>query len=314
MSVTPSDLFVSPDLTEEQAQAYLQSLGFRDPAAADRHLQEMADDLAVREALARLAASLVEALQRTPDPDAAVVGLSRYLAARTSKVMFLHYLRDDLAALGVLIELLGTSPFLTEILVRDPEYFHWLMSQLDRPVAGVLEDATGAVATPRQADPGMTEPRLDALKRKKRQHLLWIAARDILGRETLQGATALLSALADLTVDQVLRVVTEARLAAEGLDRLPGRFAVIGMGKLGGQELNYSSDIDVIYLYEPDDEDDSRAHAWFQRLARSLTAALTDHTAESYFYRVDLRLRPMGRSGNIAHSLKQLRQVLRDLG
>lgn len=317
---------MSPDLTEEQAQGYLQSLGFRDPAAADRHLQEMADDLAVREALAGLAASLVEALKRTPDPDAAVVGLSRYLAARTSKVMFLHYLRDDLAALSVLIELLGTSPFLTEILVRDPEYFHWLISQLDRPADGVLEDArdaasgsrldahSSAVGRRREADPAMTESRLDALKRKKRQHLLWIAARDILGRETLQGATALLSTLADLMIDQVLRVVADARLAAEGLDRLPGRFAVIGMGKLGGQELNYSSDVDVIYVYEPDDEDDSRAHAWFQRLARTLTAALTDHTAESYFYRVDLRLRPMGRSGNVVHSLQQLKQYYETWG
>jgi glutamate-ammonia-ligase adenylyltransferase len=307
--VRPSDLFVSSDLTEEQAQAYLHSLGFRDAAAADRHLQEMADDLPVREALGRVAQPLIEAICAAPDPDAALVGLSRYVGARASKAMFVSYLLDDPAALGVLVELLGTSPFLTEILIRDPEYFHWLMSQLNRPPNAALEDEWGdSTRSKRVRGRGMESAEaLDALKRRKRQHLLLIAARDILGRDTLQASTAQLSMLADLMVDNALEVVAGDLLAADGLDRMPGRFAVIGMGKLGGQELNYSSDIDVIYLYEPDDEDDSGSHAWFQRLARKLTAALTEHTAESYFYRVDLRLRPMGRSGNVAHSFNQLK-------
>src|SRR5438874_765248 len=74
---TPSDLFLSPDLTEEQAREYLGSLGFRDAAAADTHLQAMADDMSVREALGRVAPELLPALLESPDPDAAVVGLSR---------------------------------------------------------------------------------------------------------------------------------------------------------------------------------------------------------------------------------------------
>src|SRR5262245_52028954 len=184
VSVRPSDLFVSPDLTEEQAQAYLHSLGFRDAAAADRHLQEMADDLPVREALGRVAQPLLEALCAAPDPDAALVGLSRYVGARASKAMFVRYLLDDPAALGVLVELLGTSPFLTEILIRDPEYFHWLMSQLHRPPNAALEDEWGDATRPKRVRGRSMESAeaLDALKRRKRQHLLLIAARDILGR------------------------------------------------------------------------------------------------------------------------------------
>ena len=80
---TPSDLFLSPDLTEAQAREYLATLGFRDPAGADEQLQAMAEDVRIRETLGRIAGDLLPALTESPDPDAAVVGLSRYLAART---------------------------------------------------------------------------------------------------------------------------------------------------------------------------------------------------------------------------------------
>ena len=91
---TPSDLFLSPDLTEEQARAYLQSLGFRDAAATDEHLQGMADDLVVREALGRLAPDLLPAVLESPDPDAAVAAIARYVASRSGRGMFLDYLRE----------------------------------------------------------------------------------------------------------------------------------------------------------------------------------------------------------------------------
>ena len=129
---TPSDLFLSPDLTEEHAREYLASLGFRDAAAADAHLQAMAEEFTVREALGRVAPDLLPALLESPDPDAAVVGLSRYLGARTGRTMFLDYLREDPRALHVLTYVLGASPFLAEILIRNPEYFHWLISQFER--------------------------------------------------------------------------------------------------------------------------------------------------------------------------------------
>jgi glutamate-ammonia-ligase adenylyltransferase len=272
----------------------------RDPVASERRLQTLTDDPAIREVVQEMSEPLLDVLDLVPDPDAAAVGLSRFLAARASKLMFLRYLHDDPVALAVLVELLGTSPYLTEILIRNPEYFDELLPQLAE-VDGSEEHAfAGGERRP--------VPSLDALKRFKRQRVLAIAARDILGRDSLETATRHLSTLASLIVDRALDFVQAERLRAEHLGRLPGRFAVIGMGKLGGQELNYSSDIDLVYVYEPDSEDDAEAHAVFQRLARSLTAALTEHSAESYLYRVDLRLRPMGRAGNIAHSLHQFKE------
>ncbi len=191
---TPSDLFLSPDLTEAEAREYLGSLGFRDPAAADQHLQSMADDPVVRETLGRLAPDLLPALLESPDPDAAVVGLSRYVGARTSRAMFLDYLREDPRALHVLTYVLGASPFLGEVLIRNPEYFHWLVSQFERsaPDRRDLEDdietMLASIDDPAEA--------LDTLRRWKRRETLRIAARDLLRRETVQTATAQISDVA----------------------------------------------------------------------------------------------------------------------
>ncbi len=129
---TPSDLFLSPDLTEDQARAYLKSLGFRDPAAVDECFQRMADDLVVREALGRLAPDLLPAILESPNPDGAVAAIAQYVASRSGRAMFLDYLREDPRALHVLTYVMGASPYLGEILIRTPEYFHWLVSQVER--------------------------------------------------------------------------------------------------------------------------------------------------------------------------------------
>jgi glutamate-ammonia-ligase adenylyltransferase len=266
----------------------------------------MFDNPVVREALDWLADLLLKELSTAPDPDAALVGFSRYLEARDDQVAFLSALRVDPQRLHLLAQILGSSPFLTGILVRHPDYFEWLLAQIGRATPSLVDTDPEASEASVRAPHGALV--VDALKRFQRRYVLLIAALDILGRATLQETTAQLSSLADLVISRVLDIVVNERLAAEGLERLPGRFTVIGMGKLGGGELNFSSDIDLIYVYEPDDEEASDAHDFFQRLARKLTATLADHTAEGYLYRVDLRLRPMGRSGNIAYSLQQHRE------
>jgi glutamate-ammonia-ligase adenylyltransferase len=280
--LTPSDLFLSPDLTEEQAREYLQSLGFRDASAADERLQAMAEDVFIRETLGRIAGQLLPALAESPDPDAAVVGFSRYLAARTGRSIFLEYLADDPRAMHVLTYVLGASPFLGEILIRNPEYFHWLVSQIDRsaPDRRDLDDEVlGMLAN--IVDPSEA---LEALKRWKRRETLRIATRDLLRRETVQTATAQVSDLAGAVVDSTLQIVTGQLLRAESRQKPPGAFSVIAMGKLGGGELNYSSDIDLMFLF---DEDGStrgkrvssiRNDEFFARVVGEVVRLLSQHT------------------------------------
>ena len=208
MAVKPADLFLSSDLSEDQAQAYLQSLGFRDPPAADRELQAMAEELPVRLALGEVADALVDSLRRVADPNAAITGLAAYLATRMSKVTFLNHLRDDPKATDVLLQIFGAGGPLGEMLLRDPEQFHWLMARVDRRPSMNLEDED----LPR-ARAGQCEPL--ALERLCRRQLLRIGARTTLGRDTPESAVAQLAQLRDLILAQVSVAALREHLIAE---------------------------------------------------------------------------------------------------
>ena len=312
-AVTPQDIFLSRDLTEDAAAAFLEQYGLRDGAAADQQLQQLADDLPSRQALGALADMLLDVVASAPDPDAALLGFCRYVATRTPRAGFVGNLHADPRMLEILAQILGTSPFLSEILIRNPEYLHWLRRELD----GAAPDRTEydmEIGRWLDASQGV-EKRVNALKRFQRRELLRITARDLFGmldRKTLTETTTLLSSLADALVDAVLRVVTVEQAAKGGA--LPGRFAVIGMGKLGAADLNYSSDIDLIYVYDVPREAAGDAHWRYQKLGRRLTVLLSEHTGEGYLYRVDMRLRPMGSRGALVYSLQQLGEYYESLG
>ena len=312
-TLTPRDIFLARELTPDDAARLVERYGPRDGAAADQNLQQLADDLQSRLALGELAPTFCDILATTPDPDAAVVGFCRYVGARTPKASFVRELAADPRLLDILMQILGTSPFLSEILIRNPEYLYWLRQRLEAAPPDRVEYET---ELDRLLDNAETvERRVDILKRFQRREMLRVAARDLFGmlnRASLTTTTTQLSNLADTIVDRTLRIA--AADAARRQGPLPGRFAVIGMGKLGGNDLNYSSDIDLIYVYDASPEEAGQAHGRYQKLGRRLTGLLSDHTGEGYLYRVDMRLRPMGQGGSLVYSLKQSRQYYESLG
>src|SRR5688572_30498816 len=237
----PSDLFLSSDLTEEQARTYLRSLGFRDAAAVDAHLQRMADDLIVREALGRLAPDLLTAVLESPDPDAAIAAISQYVASRSGRGMFLDYLREDPRALHVLTYVMGASPILGEILIRTPEYFHWLVAQVERSAPDRQDHEEELVSAFKTIDD--PEEALNILRRWKRRETLRIGTRELLRSEPVQAVANQLSDVACVAVDFALAIITRQLLTAAGRDKPPGTFAVIATGQLGGCEMTYQSDL-----------------------------------------------------------------------
>ena len=116
-TVTPRDIFLAKELSAEAAARFLEHYGPRDGAAADQNLQQLADELPSRLALGDLAPTLLDILSTTPDPDAALVGFCRYVGARTPKAAFVRELAADPRLLDILMQILGTSPFLR----RDPD-------------------------------------------------------------------------------------------------------------------------------------------------------------------------------------------------
>ncbi|NAZ35418.1 glutamine-synthetase adenylyltransferase [Rubellimicrobium sp. CFH 75288] len=183
----------------------------------------------------------------------------------------------------------GSSPHLAQLLLREGD---WIAVALDDP-EGALEAAL--------AEAGAAEGRAlgPALRQAKRRVGLLTALMDLGGGWSLGEATGALTRLADLAVDRSLRLLV-AEVAGRG--RLPvrpeaeaGGMVALAMGKMGAFELNYSSDIDLVLLFDEAavrEDDFAAARAGFVRVARALCALLQDRTAEGYVFRVDLRLRP----------------------
>ncbi len=319
----PEDLLLAPELSPEQVDRILRPYGFKDAKAADRNLQLMASSLDTREMLARLVGSILQVAGKSPDPDAALNFFERFLANTSSPASFLSYLAETPEALELVILLCGTSPFSAEILIRNPEYFHWLIDQLG---ASWIKSRDRYLQEARQGIGNFAEAadQLRALARYKRREMLRIGARDILQLAGVMATVAELSYLADTVIHQVYEICHERLVWRHGLPMYEdsggaphkARFAILGMGKLGGGELNYSSDIDLIYCFDgengftvPPETDSTSGFQtiantdFFTRLAQAITRELSEFTEEGYFYRVDLRLRPEGGAGNIAASL-----------
>lgn len=234
---------------------------------------------------------------------------------------------ETASALG-LVAVLAASPALARRLEATPD---WLRTVFDpeslehgRRSEGLRRDAQALLdAAMAQADHARA---LEELRHFRHRELIRIVARDLTGQADLATITRELSDLADVSLGGVLRVV-RARVASQlgepwelepdGTWR-PTEFCIVGLGKLGGQELNYSSDVDVIFVYGAEghvfrDPPAPRArpsnggltsHEFFRQLAEEVIAEVEAATAAGQLYRIDVRLRPEGAGGPLARSVE----------
>lgn len=259
--------------------------------------------------LGAAAAILPRLLARVADPQGAEQGLERYLAAAPAAAA---ELRRQPERLHPLLAIFSDSRFLSEALIQDPALGEWLERARHEDRARHPEELGAELAA---LSGGARGPaRALALTRFKRREYLRIVLRDSLGLAPLAETTWELSNLADAILAQayawawndcVARFGAPA-YSAGGRARVAG-LAVLGLGKLGGGELNYSSDIDLMFLYSAAGETGQGAanQEFFLTMAQRLTAYVSEPTPEGACYRVDLRLRPGGREGEIALPLER---------
>jgi glutamate-ammonia-ligase adenylyltransferase len=296
------------------ALAWLRRCGFAEPERAARELRLVAAAPRAGSALRASLGSLLPTLARIPDPEGALVRLERFVR-EDGGLTFEALLERGPRAREALLWALGGSPFLGEQVIRHPEWAEWLT----RP--RVLAQAprarsVAAEARAQVAGRGREEAR-DALRLLRRRELLRIAVRDLLRlssvSETLRALSALADGLTDVALDVAASELQGPHAPGAGGVSTPG-FAVLALGKLGGGELNFSSDVDLVYVHRggPGAAGISEAHA--QALGRHLTAVLGEPTAEGHVYRVDLRLRPEGRAGSLSHSVAAAAEYYRRRG
>jgi glutamate-ammonia-ligase adenylyltransferase len=208
----------------------------------------------------------------------------------------------------VLVQLFGTSQYFSDLVIAAPPLFEWLGAGWRG--ARRTESLRDELAAELNAMPD-TDVRLNAIRRFKQTEILRVGYRDIIRDVSLEVVTGEISCLADACVATALDLAIRAMTERHGRPRRPdggeGQYTVLAMGKLGGQELNYSSDIDLVFIYDEDGTTDERRtltnEEFWGRVARELLRILTQHTDRGAAYRVDLRLRPEGERGPIVRSL-----------
>ena len=272
--------------------------GFQDLAAARRHLASLGE----------WADALLAILARSADPDLALCTLVELAEAVDPADAFLEEVAGDEGTAMRLVGVLGVSEALGQHLVRHPS--HW--RELRDPTLGTTRAAAWAVresllrsvgADPTAAQPVATLPdheAVDALRVDYRRLLLRLTSRDVAHHMGVDDVAAELSDLAAGTLEAAL-AVARARV---GEDADLVRLAVVAMGKCGGHELNYVSDVDVIFVHEPvEGADETAATRAAVQLCSALIQVCSDHTREGTIWPVDAGLRPEGRNGPLSRTL-----------
>ena len=288
-----------------ESEARLDAIPFENASAAYQLLQQVRGKLppALGDAIGGL-------LGDSPDPDSALLLLDRLVSDGSAEILRLLQAHPFLAHYAIAV--FGHSRYLGETLVQNPDLLQTFLREkkLDRSFSHDEFSETLARFRSRSFDRDVAL----LLARFKRREYVRIMLRDVLRLSPLAETTAEISALDDVLIQDALR---EAESTMERRFGLPqhldasGRavttpFAVLSLGKLGGNEVNYSSDIDLLYIYGDGQEPPSAAvsnREYFVRLAQTVTELLSRPTNEGAVFRIDLRLRPQGNEGELAISL-----------
>ncbi len=307
-----ADLVLSDNLNHELARQVLRQAGYRNPERALVNLRRLCRYPGSRETFARLAILACDLLRHQPDPDLALNNWEKFMAEQEAQAAYYSMLLSQPRRLEILLAIFSASQFLADTLARNRQFLDWLTrpevlhefrtrQEIERDLRACTDEA-------RENE----EQWLDQLRIIRRRELLRIGARDICLHLSTEEIIAELSHLAEAVLQVALEQVQREMMAEHpeiaDFSAVTERFCILALGKLGGGELNYSSDIDLLAVCRPqpagvDAKEEQRV---FGPMMERVCAALNRHTGEGYAYRVDLRLRPYGTSGELVHTLDSL--------
>ncbi len=338
VSIIYGTLFHSRDERLEQ-DVYPEVLFILDPKAdsdlvkdmlAERHFEDVErayDNLASlrrgpvkgnltersRRILEKITPQLIHEILESHDPDLALTNLERFMAVIAKRQSYYALLAENRATIKLLVSLFGLSEFLSKILINHPELLDSLVARSDSSVIktkNIMKEELDSLLE--QSD--YFEDHLNILRRYRNEEFLRIGLNDIHGRLLQGDITSQLSLLGEVCLAAAFRLaVAELRRFGRPTWQreevtTEANLAIIAMGKLGGGELNYHSDLDIIFVYDhqgsTDGEKQISNHEYFAKLAQKIISILTMQTREGYVYKIDTRLRPSGNAGPLVTSLE----------
>lgn len=302
-----ADLVTYLDSVDDAAD-WLRSCGVEDIGNAHRNLVSMASCGLTLDLLKGMCLQLAEHLPRVGNPDRTLNNLQRFVGASRNPLSLATLFERDSVALPILLHIMDCSQHLSDLLNLDPESFDLIRLTEGQPVdrQKLVEELTTEIS-------GLSDEHavMVALRRFKRREILRIAYGDLICGQAIQTVTHQLSILADAICEAAVFAASgqleKKRGIPRGLTGERARYVVIGLGKLGGSELNYSSDIDLMALYDAEGHTDGKLKTsnqeFFELLTHKLIHLLADHTELGSAYRIDLRLRPNGSQGPVVLSV-----------
>lgn len=261
--------------------------------------------------LERLAPLLVDELLKVPEPAKTLVDLDRYVGSLQGRSAYLSTLLENPPTARFLVKILGESRFFAELLIRHPQAIDSLIGRFTAQHPREKETLAHELSQ-RIAYCDEYEAELDVLRIFKNEQILRIGVSHLAQEIDSTTARWLVSELAEVCLGGAVEIAAKEMDRRFGpvdqSDALP--FVILGMGKLGGREMSYLSDVDVIFIYEPVSEKIGpfSSHEWFTRLANRLMSILSVHTSEGMCFEIDTRLRPSGQKGPLVSSLASFRE------
>lgn len=294
--------------------ATLETLGFQQPEQVWKRLNGWAGGKARaarsprgRTLLAQVAPRLVDIMAATGEPDAAFIRFATFYENLPMGVQPLSLLMNEPGLAADLIQILTIAPRMAADLARRPNMLDVMLdSRFSVPLAQDTPDDFRNRLDEQVSASDSYESALNAARRLVREERFRVGAQILRGTADAQTAGAAYSSIADAAVECMAQAAE--RETARRWGEMPGGYAVLGMGKLGGRELAADSDLDLMIVYEGGE----LAQTWFSRFAQRLISALSAPTEEGDLYEVDMQLRPSGKAGPVAVRLARFAQYYFD--
>jgi glutamate-ammonia-ligase adenylyltransferase len=313
------------EMSESTAQKILIDNGFEDAADTTKLIDEFRKDRTFRvlqgegrQRFNRFMPVLLEAVAKVSTPSLAFRRVMTLIDAVSRRTAYLVLMLENRHALREVVQLCTASPFVTEYLSKHPVLLDELLDGIDEPpVKSVLQEELAQQLL--RIDPENFEEQMETLRYFKLSHTLQVAAAQITGRLTVMKVSDYLTFTAEAVLEQVLALAWDFLVRKYGYPvNSQGQhgeidFVVLGFGKLGGIELSYSSDLDLVFLHTGAMDEDTvviegqrsiNSREFYTRLAQRVIMMLGTYTVSGKLYEVDMRLRPSGESGLLVSSLE----------
>lgn len=291
-------------LTTEQAASRLAALGYVAPDGALRHIQALTSGVSRRAAIQQtLLPVLLGLLADTPDADGGLLAYRRVSEALADTPWYLRVLRDEGAVVERLATILGMSRLVPDLLVRAPEVLR-LLGDLDALTGKPVEEVARSLRAAAGRQQGV-KAAVASARSLRRHELLRVACADLLGLFDVRTVCVALSSVWTAVLQVALSAAIRQRTGEAGGER--ARIAVIGMGRLGSEELGYGSDADVLFVCEPANGATGEEAVKFATSVAEMVRGTLGAPSQDPPLVVDTDLRPEGRSGPLVRTLESYR-------